>query len=1249
VTIAGGRDVVAMGDGVDTLVINWAGATDYHFDYSALSGSLTEGYSGAIVNSGNYGHRNRVDFSGVEHFQVTLGVGADSLHTGNGDDIVSGGAGGDFLWTEGGADKVTGGNDLDGSRGGDRWYADKSAATAGMVLDLTQGVSTYLIDGRQGTMTGIEALGHWDGSAFLTGSGADTITTLADFHHDYINTGAGNDRVTIAAGRDGIDMGAGNDTLVVDWSGVTYYHFDYSVVSGTLATGYSGAIVNSGNYGDRNRVDFAGVEHFDIKVGLGYDFIRTGDGNDRIGGGGGNDTLDAGGGSDVADYSDKSVGVAVTLNGANAVTAFVGGVAEDTLYNFEGVTGGSAADTLMGDAGDNILSGGGGDDNIEGAAGNDVLDGGVGIDTLSYASATAGVTVNLSNLLAQNTGGAGTDKLGGFENLIGSASADTLTGDAAANLLNGGKGADTMTGGAGNDTYIVDNSADKTKETAAAHGIDTVEASVSFTLTAYLENLILTGVAAANGTGNELANTITGNSAANLLNGGLGADTLKGGLGNDTYMVDDKLDKVEEASGAGTDTVQASVTYVLSTNLENLTLAGLAAINGTGNGADNVITGNGAINVISGGGGNDRLDGGAGADSLTGGAGNDTFVVDNVGDKVVEAASGGTDTVESSINYTLGADVENLKLGGVAAINGTGNGLANSLTGNSAANVLNGLGGADTMTGAAGNDTYVVDNAGDKAIETASTGGTDLVQSGVDFMLGNFVENLTLTGAALNGTGNSLANLITGNSAANILDGLAGADTMDGAGGNDTYVVDDTGDKAAEASATGGTDLVRSSVSFTLGNNIENLTLTGSGAVNATGNGLANALTGNAGANILDGLAGADTMVGGAGDDTYAVDNVGDKVTEAASGGTDTVRSAINYTLAAQLENLVLTGAAAINATGNGAVNALTGNAASNLLDGMAGADTMTGGAGDDTYVVDNVGDKAVEKLGGGIDLVQSTVTYTLGAEVENLTLKGTAAVSGTGNGLANMLTGNDAVNTLTGGAGNDTLDGGGAGDKLVGGSGDDTYVVDALDSVTEAAAGGTDTIHAAISYTLGAEVENLVLTGASAINGTGNALNNSITGNGAVNSLLGGDGLDSLFGGLGNDMLDGGTGADKLYGGLGVDKLTGGTGADGFYFDSALNAVGNVDAIKDFAAVDDTIFLNRSVFTGITVNGALASTAFAAGTAALDGSDRIVYDKATGKIFYDADGNGAGAAVLFATVNAGTVLTNADFSAYTG
>ncbi len=510
-----------------------------------------------------------------------------------------------------------------------------------------------------------------------------------------------------------------------------------------------------------------------------------------------------------------------------------------------------------------------------------------------------------------------------------------------------------------------------------------------------------------------------------------------------------------------TDSVGASVSSYFNIDV-------LDVVNGT-DGPDSLvgtdlrdeIYGFGGNDTLNGGAGDDLLDGGSGADTMLGGAGDDTYFVDNTGDKVTESSGGGTDTVFSSVTFTLGSNVEKLVLTGTANVNGTGNSLNNQLTGNGGNNTLNGSSGADTMAAGAGNDTYVVDNTGDVVTEQADE-GTDTVQSSITYTLGANIENLTLTGtSSRNGTGNELDNILVGNSGANTLNGGLGADQMSGGGGNDTYVVDNPGDVVTE-SAGAGTDTIQSSVTYALGANIEKLSLTGSVAIDGTGNELNNTLTGNSAANMLDGGLGADAMSGGSGNDVYYVDNAGDTVTESSGGGTDTVFSSVNFTLGSNVEKLVLTGTANLNGTGNSLGNQLTGNGGNNTLNGGSGADTMVGGAGDDTYVVDNTGDVVSEQNGEGTDSVQSSVTYTLGAHVENLTLTDTSSRNGTGNELNNILVGNSATNTLNGGAGDDMLNGGAGTDTLIGGAGNDVYLMyrgNGADTVQEndAALGNTD------------------------------------------------------------------------------------------------------------------------------------------------------------------------------------------------
>ncbi|HXJ01237.1 MAG TPA: cadherin domain-containing protein, partial [Micropepsaceae bacterium] len=339
--------------------------------------------------------------------------------------------------------------------------------------------------------------------------------------------------------------------------------------------------------------------------------------------------------------------------------------------------------------------------------------------------------------------------------------------------------------------------------------------------------------------------------------------------------------------------------------------------------------------------------------------------------------------------------------------------------------------------------------------------------------------------------------------------------------------------------------------------------ITGDGGDNSlTGQSGADSIIGFGGNDTLNGLTGADTMVGGLGNDTYYVDNASDVVTENATEGTDTVDTTLGvYVLgstngSANVENVTFIGAGAFQGYGTAADNSMVGGsgddslvayAGNDTLDGGAGADTMYGGIGNDIYFVDNANDSVVEYFGEGTDTVLTALgSFTLAANVENMTFTDGTNHSGTGNTSDNYLIGNSGADTLLGLSGNDTLDGGAGADSMAGGVGNDTYYVDAADTVSENTNEGTDTIITTLgSYTLGSNLENLTFTDSADHTGSGNGLSNILTGGAGNDTLTDDVGSDVLNGGDGNDSLSSGAGADIVNGGTGNDTLDGGDGAD--------------------------------------------------------------------------------------------------------
>jgi Ca2+-binding RTX toxin-like protein len=781
---------------------------------------------------------------------------------------------------------------------------------------------------------------------------------------------------------------------------------------------------------------------------------------------------------------------------------------------------------------------------------------------------------------------------------------------------------------------------------AALSGPATIDLTVG--ATSYIANRNLTihgrGTVIENAVGGAGHDVIRGNAANNWLRGGdgndqldgrTGQDTLEGGEGNDTFAIDATAlsgsfggspftipvwDMIVEKANEGVDTARVTVggglaapvtEYLLHQNVENAVLVAPAGGYGygftlKGNALDNALTGGTGIDRIEGGDGNDTLNGAAGLDTLVGGEGDDTYHLSDVNfvsydledsfgmeyDQVVEAANGGVDTmVVTPLSYHtsfgLAANVENLTV--LGSVNATlyGDGVANRLTGNDGFNVVHGGGGDDTLNGGAafdrlfggtGDDTYELNGvywqyigAEDQAFIPLLDEIVEQADEGVDSV---------------------------------VLAGFEGAFT-----------------------------------SFTLDVNLENLRVLGTYAFDLTGNDAGNRLTGNdgfnvirggAGDDVLDGGAAFDRLIGGTGDDTYELNGVYwqyigaedqafipllDAIVEQADEGVDSVVLAglegefTSFTLADHLENLRVLGTDAFDLTGNAVANVIDGNDGRNRIDGAAGADRMYGHGGSDHYLVDDADDLVIEFQDEGLDLVAATVSYTLAAvsSVEGLYAADKASTD------AIDLTGNELANTIEGNAGANRLDGGAGADSLAGFGGDDTYVVDhAGDTVIERFGEGYDTVLTSVDFEVGwrADVERVVAVGDDDL---------SLTGNGFEQVLVGNAGRNVLRGGGAADTLDGGAGNDHLYGGEGEDTFLFSTPGEG------------VDTVFDFAP-GDKIALKASAFGLAGGSLADAGVTFSFGSGATGAGPALFFDTATDRLFFDADGSGAGAAVELAT-----------------
>jgi Ca2+-binding RTX toxin-like protein len=831
------------------------------------------------------------------------------------------------------------------------------------------------------------------------------------------------------------------------------------------------------------------------------------------------------GGTDTISNAGSTIGAIINLNDASLDAAtdkdyaagyvsFNNGIRGGfTIANgvvIENAIGGSGADTIIGNEFDNV---------IEGGLGDDILDGGEGSetngDTLSYASATAGVTVDLAIATQQNTGGAGKDTFKNFENLSGGKGADKLTGDAGANtiygadgddIIEGRGGVDRLVGGLGKDTVSYANSAagvivdlNWQGETLANGEIDTGKVDPGAQTGGDAQGDLLWGFE--NLTGSSKDDFLYGDDKANVINGGAGDDAITGRGGNDSldggagvdylsYNTYDNTQHISLTLGAWDsktlNSAQTTVTIKNNSNVVTETDTIKNFENAEGGQGNDTLIGNGAANTLTGGFGNDTLNGGDGDDILTGGVGNDTFIGGAGADTIY--GNSGSDAGEDGdkVDYSAskaGVSIQLIRYGFGSASGGDAQG--DKLDG---INQLVGSAFNDVLRGDAGDDVTAVvlsGGGGDDLIQGASNvGGTNILDGGTNGAGGDTVDFSWAFGPVTIALSNVKDQLV-----------LVG-----GGNGNGTQI-----------------------------KNFENI----------IGGGSADVFTGNDAANVIDGGDGVDTLDGGAGIDTVSFASVSAAVqyTLALAGQASGATSTAGNDTIKNFENIIGSG---FDDTlgGNAGVNNIQGGAGKDTLSGFEGADTLLGGAGNDFFEAGGVPGAGADTLDGGADV--DTVSYdlesvgltvTLGKDGVSATVSAGAGSNAAGDKLigvenviggskADKITGNNLANELSGRAGNDTLDGG-VGDDILNGGDDDDLLTGGGGADQLNGQNGRDTASYALS-TAGVSV-NLDTGAGKGGDAEGDTYSDveNVTGSGKDDLIVGDDSNENwLDGGAGNDTI---------------------------------------------------------------------------------------------------------------------------------
>ncbi len=1196
---SGGSDSIVGGNGFD--VLSYGGNPTRGVSVNLATGTANDGDGGTDAFTGieavltGYSNDTVIGDGGVN--AVVLGAGADYADAAGGNDVVSYRFGFSpnavaYSYSESGDGRLFSGVTIDLAAG----RATDYGGSVDTILNFEYAEGSLMHDSILGSSSDNE-LDGWEGNDTIDAGGGN----------DILFGGQGNDSLMGGAGNDIYEIGGADGEVAIrdssGWDMVSLSgYFGETIAAADVASASGIEAIGLGFGGNRLHLTAAAV----VSVSDTNILEVTGGGDDRL-------VFDDTGWVRTSGLSGFET-IANAAGGATVIT--VGALLDNSIASF--ISGGDGNDAIGSGNGNDTIDGGNGNDIIAAFGGNDSILGGNDADMIDAGDGADTVLGGLGNDLIQ--GGDGNDAIQGNEG------ADTLSGgNGADTLLAGasGDGPDSLAGGGDGDLYIVLGQ-HLPPQISDSGGNDTLSiegTGIDFRLPPFLgsvsgiEAINLAGsgpghilrlssasIVALSDSTDELRVFGNGGDRLELVDAGWvrlgrfnGFDTLANSVGNATVIASVGLVSEDLSSfisgGSGNDVIDAGNgnDTIDGSNGNDIIAAfgGQDSIQG-GNDADIIDGGDGA-DTIFGGDGNDTLDGGAGNDSLTGGAGNDVFIVNSAGDVVRDTA--GTDTVllrAASISI-VGVSVENV-IGDDAA-------LAFSIIGNAAATRLTGGVLGDTILGYQSTDTvYGLD-------------GNDRLDGGSD---NDLID------------GGNGADIIIGGTGDDTISGDAGTDALDGGSGNDIL--------------NGGND--------------------------------ADTLNGGIGADTLYANIGSDSLMGGADGDLYISNSASFVLQINDIGGNDTLsfQGVMGDTVTATTL-ATTTGIEAIDLAGSG--NTLRLSAARVIT--LSDTDTLTViGSGSDSLVFDDTGWARGATSGGFTTFTNGSATVLVtsgiapsGPSEGNDTLTGIDTAE-----LINALGGNDSVlgmggnDTLSGGDGNDTLNGGLGNDSMAGGAGNDVFIVDSSADVVQDSS-GTDTImlRAASISIVGVSVENVIgdnaaqafsITGnAAATRLTGGVLGDTILAYQNADTVYGLDGNDRLDGGSDNDLIDGGNGADTIIGGtgndttiggLGNDSLEGGSGADHFIFNTALGTA-NVDRIQSYNVTDDTILLDDAIFTALGSPGALAAGAFKAGTAATDADDRIIYNATTGALFYDQDGNGATAAVQFATLTSITgIITNAEF-----